>query len=54
MVSREKYAAFQDNGVKYVFKKKAINCGRHLVSEMEKRTVSTNYNSLQQILSFYM
>lgn len=51
MISQEKYAAFQENGVKYLKKK----CGYILVvSEMEKQTESTNYNSLQQILTLYM
>lgn len=32
-------------------KKMRIHFGSYLVSEMEKQTGSTNYNSLQQILT---
>lgn len=37
-----------------IFLKMAIHYGRHLVSEMEKQTESSNYNSLQQILTLYL
>lgn len=53
MISQGKYAAFQENGVKYL-KKMRMYFGRHLVSEMEKQTESTNCNSLQQILTLYL